>query len=519
MKVDTQRPVAGGRGDGSAGWGVIVASLVAWAALALAPSALLAQQQRMQEMVDEATDHYDMLEIDKAEGKLQQAIDLGEDEGVEGEALARAYMMLGVVRYGADKDKQAALAQFEKAAAEDADVSLPDVYATPTLEEAMEEAHASVETPPEPSGQQESVDDAEQVDEFTHEPVASARAGEPLTIEASVPPDLSVETVYVKFRRYDQDDWQRVDLEAADATQFAAEIEGDRVYTSQVAYYLKAVDAAGEVQASSGSDDEPHTITILGSSDFEPERAGGDGEDEGAGDEESDRASAETDTGDGEPSGKSASRSAYIDVGGGTAAGFLPGGRPTANPDHDVSAGLAPAFGHLRLGGGAMLSERASLGLYIRWQFAPGQDFEAIRRRNQSQAYEGFRDGECLGTGVPGDCLIGLKYRWFFTDTSDLGVYSSFGGGVGRTRHWLRLKEQASTAFCADRETHQQAQGGEYCYRRDTVRPGWMHFGAGGGVTYQLNDSVALMGEAYLQVLFPDAAINLDLNVGPQFRF
>jgi hypothetical protein len=497
-------------------------------AVGLAPRAAVPQEQKVEQMVEEASGKYDMLEIGAAEKKLEQAIDFAEQKGVSGTPLARAHMMLGVVRYGAKKEKQVALTAFKDAMAEDPGIELPDVYETPTLKKLMEKARASVDTSPESSGQADGSDSssARDVDEFTHEPPASATAGEPLTIEAFVPTDVSVAAVYVKFQRYDQDGtWQRVNLQAKNATKFAADIAGRRVYTSQIAYYVEAVDDSGEVVGRSGSASKPHTVTVLGSSNFDPRQADRQETSEGTSDEEmAEGMDEETDAPEPSPTDSGSDEEggdppvAYFDLGGGTAAGFLPGGQPTANPDHDVSAGLAPAFGHARIGAGAFLSEQASLGIYMRWQFAPSQDFDAIRARNEG-SYSGFADGECLGTGLPGDCLLGVKYRWFFTNTPDLGLYSSFGAGVGRVRHWLRLKENAEAQFCSDKPTYQQAGGTEYCYRRDTVRPGWVHFGVGGGVTYEINDVFALMGEAYMQVLFPDAAINLDINVGPQFRF
>lgn len=510
------------------GWGLVVGTVVA--SVGVAPRAAVAQDEKVGRMVDEASNKYDMLEIGAAEKKLERAIEFAEQKGVSGAPLARAHMMLGVVRYGATKDKQVALTAFKDAVAADPAIELPDVYETPTLKKLMEEARSSVDTSPEPSAQakDDGAGSARDVDEFTHEPPASATAGESLTIEAFVPTDMSVAAVYVRFQRYDQDTtWQRVDLEAKNATKFAADIEGRRIYTSQVAYYVQAVDDSGEVVARSGSAEEPHTVTVLGSSNYDPRQAARDEASEGGPADDEMASEMDEEPGDTEPaptdegseSDDGDSPVAYFDLGGGTAAGFLPGGQPTANPDHEVSAGLAPAFGHARIGAGAFLSERASLGIYMRWQFSPSQDFDAIRARNDRGSYSGFADGECLGTGLPGDCLLGVKYRWFFTNTPDLGLYSSFGAGVGRVRHWLRLKENAETQFCSDKPTYQQAGGTEYCYRRDTVRPGWVHFGVGGGVTYEINDVFALMGEAYMQVLFPDAAINLDINVGPQFRF
>ena len=512
--------------------------LLAVAAVTTIPRPAVAQDSQVRELTKQATNDYDTLKIKQAEQKLEEAIRIGESQGASGSAIAKAYVMLAVVRYGATRKKEAALNAFKKALKNDPDAEVPSVYQTPTLSKLMKKAKEAV-GPPSGGGstsQGPGAGPKREVDEFTHEPIASAQAGEKLLVEAFVPTDMPASSVYFIFKRYNQNEWQQAKLKATNATRFATEVDGYRIYTSQISYYLEAVDSSGNVLARSGEENRPHNITVLGSSSFDHEAAKKKAmarkrrQQEQKQKEKRQKRQDETDRSAGGKKGGSRTDAgakgegrdgpvAYLDFGGGTAFGFLPGGTPTANPTREVQPGIAPAFGHLRLGGGYIFENTAQLGIYIRWQFSPVQNFAEIRKQNPNRSYSGFADGECLGTGLSGDCLLGVKYRWFFTRDKSFRVYSSVGGGFGRVRHWLRLKEDANSSFCNNRETIEKPSGKSYCYRRDTVRPGWLHFGVGGGFAWDFNETVGLLGEAYLQVLFPDTAINLDITLGPQFRF
>jgi len=493
---------------------------------------------RIESLVDSASSDYDNLEIPSSIEKLERAIELGEEQNASDSVVARAYVMLGVVRYGKTRDKDKALEAFERAAKRDPEASIPNVYETPTLSELMKQAKESVGTGAGTGAERE-------VDEFDHEPISSAQAGEPLLVEAFVPTDLAAETVEFVFKRYNQDEWSRVELEATNATRYAEEVPGYRIYSPQITYYLVVRNSAGDVVARSASESEPHTFTVLGNAGFDPEEAkeeylarqeedeeereGRDedeteqvDEDEDA-DEKADEKADDTDELDRPSDDRNVG---YVDVGAGTGLGLLTGGtlKPTANSDRPIQPGVTSAFAHLRIGGGYVLPNGAQLGLYFRFQFLPTQDFDQIRNDPQSPNYRGFADGPCLGSELPGDCLLGAKYRWFFSEPTPVQWFSSIGAGFGRVRHWLRLRERVAddrNGFCEreNKTIRQNDQGEDFCFRADTARPGWIHLGVGGGLTYELTQTVSLLGEAYLQFFFPDTGFNLDVNIGPQFRF
>jgi opacity protein-like surface antigen len=491
---------------------VLALTAVGFGTLVVQPSEAVAQgtEETIEGMLEQAINDYDVLQIADSKKKLNDAIELARSEGVSGPVVADVYVMLGIVEYADSRDKAQTKEYFLSALREDRSAEIDPVYQSPTLVDVMEEARNEVGPAPPDGG--DSGDGGEAtVSGFEHEPVVSARAGEPLELEAFMPPDMPVYRVYAYYRHFGEDEYEKLEMSATSATRFAVDIPKDQVRTSQIDYFIEAEDRAGSVLANAGSANTPFNITILGSGDIQPPDGGdgGDGRDGGDG----------GDGGD-EPVGPS-DKVAYMNLSGGTGIGFLGGGEPTARPNVPVKGGVAPAFAHGLLDAGYIINKKSTIGLYFRWQFSPAQDFEVIPE--QSKEATGFptTKQECLGLGLPGDCLLGVKYRYFFQNNDTLRLYSSGGAGVGRVRHWIRLKQYITSetrAECADKEKFSDARG-EYCYVRDTVRSGWAHAGAGLGIEFPLSENVALAGDAFLYLLVPEVAFNLDASAGLHFRF
>ncbi len=481
--------------------------------LVVQPAEAVAQsaEAKLEGMLEQAINDYDVLQIADSKKKLQQAIDLAKNEGVSGPVVANIYVMLGIVEFADTRDKAQTKTYFMSALRESRSVEIDPVYQSPTLVELMDEAREEVGPAPDDGGGEGTDDGGEAtVSGFEHEPVTSARAGESLELEAFMPPDMPVYRVYAYYRHFGEEEYRQLEMSATSATRFAVEIPKDDVRTSQIDYYIEAEDRAGSVLANAGSNTAPFNITILGSGDLAPPKDDDDADDGG-----DDRDSIDDD--DVGPSDKVA----YMNLSAGSAIGFLGGGEPTARPNVPVKGGVAPAFAHGLLDAGYIINETSTIGLYFRWQFSPAQDFAVIPE--QSKEASGFptTEQECLGLGLPGDCLLGVKYRYFFQNTDTLRLYSSGGAGVGRVRHWIRLKQYINAqtrAECSDKPQFEDDRG-EYCYVRDTVRAGWAHVGAGLGVEFPLSEHVALAGDAFLYLLVPRVAFNLDASAGLHFRF
>lgn len=463
------------------------------------PSVAVAQSEidgELQKRLDSAIEDYDFLQIQDAEKKLEEAVALAERKGVEtNPVLAKVYVMLGIVRFAATRDEATTEDVFVKGVEADPSVKIDPVYETPTLKDIMSRARmrakpTATQTPPPSAG-----------DGLTHESIQTADAGKDLEVEAFTPVELPVYKVFLHYRGIDETDYERIEMSPTSNTRFAVTIPGAKLTSSQVEYYILAEDRGGNIIDQKGSPDNPLSIVILGSGGIDPEEVAPDDDDD-------------------QPDPTGTSRQwVYISLLGGTDFGFLPGGTPTANPEREVNPGFVPAFGHLVLDAGVRITESAHLGIFFRWQFAPAQDFTLI----QTDPGSGFWDTEeeCLGLGLSGDCIIGLKYKWFFSNDGPLKLYSSAGSGVGRVRNWLRLKEDGASPACAGKslEADATSSSGEICFIKDTVRTGWLHFGVGGGLAYAITDFMDLTADAYLMLLVPDTSLNVDINGGVSFRF
>lgn len=485
------------------------------AGVAVAPSVAFAQSERqLEKALQQAMDDYDILEIGAAEKKLEDAIDDANSGGVTGPVLAKLYVMLGVVRFAGTADETLTREAFVQAVQEDPAAAVPDVYLTPDLEEIMSDARDEVGVEP-----KEKKSDKPTIG-ITHTPITDVTASEPVIFEAFVPRDMPVYRMWVFFRIMGDEQWKKVELQPTNAERFAVQVPGDEFHSSQFDYYIHAEDRGGNVIGNAGTASGPINVVVLGSSGIEkPPPNGGENGDE-----------------DLKPTVQRDSI-AYVSLLGGTSPSFLfgegAGNQPTANPVHPVTPGLAIAFGHVLLDAGVTINERMHLGLFFRYQFAPYQDFAQLGNSPTATGGSGFWDAkeECLRLGLPGDCILGLKYKYFISDSEKVRIYSSVGAGVGRTRNWLRLKQAVDgpggaqqcegkpTEFTPVTRDDGVTEDVEFCYVRDTVRLGWLHFGVGGGAEIPLNDILSFVVDGYLMFLAPVNGLNLDLSGGLQVKF
>lgn len=471
-------------------------------------------QVQLDTYLETAKDDFDMLMLDEARVSLQAGIDLALTEGVRNETVAELFIFLGIVHNASGEDENAQAA-FIKAVETFPAVELDPLYATPDLEALMNQARQQARPPaPDPESDQDSrsnESDADLLEDLVHEPVRRGRGNEEIVIEARVPEDLPVFRVYLYFRRFGEDDFQRKELLPRDSVNFAVTLEPHEVYSSQIEYYISGENRAGESITEAGRRALPFRITLLGDTDRTTPP--------------NDRqVRAPVDSNDPARLAQGARASGfYTTLLFGSDLGFLPGTTPpTANAQRIVTPGIAPAFAHAALDLGWRISALNNLGLYFRWQFSPAQNFDLLPEdRFDASAPFWQHEEECFGLGLSGDCLFGVRYQRVIT-TKLPQFYSSVGLGVGRIRNWLRLKEATSlnnpNPACMNREIYTDPGVGDFCYIRDTVRTGWAHFGIGGGMYFPMNDKLDLVADTYLMILVPDTSVNLDLNVGLRFR-
>lgn len=496
---------------------LVVAPTTAWASSA---------EDRLGELLEEAEEGYDMLYFEDAEEAIREGIQLADREDIRSQAVAELYVLLALIRH-ADGEDTLAEDAFVQAIETYPDIEVDPFYRTPATEELMERAGERADPPPfdepgvdppddDPSPDIDDPPPEDEVDPLTHSPIPRADAGESLVFRAEIPADLPIFRVHIHHRRFGEDDFVQDEMDPTDATGFSYTLDANQVHTSQIEYFITAIDRSGDVVAESGRRTNPHRISVIGDADRTDTPPDGD---------------VPVDPDD-DPRPPDAT-GFFGALAFGTDLGFLPGGTPpTANQDRSVSPGIAPAFAHSLIDLGWRLTENNNVGMYFRWQFAPAQDFSSpvIEDNLDHDASFVRHQDECFGFGLPGDCLLGLKYeRIVSTDVPEF--YSSVGLGVGRVRNWLKLKqttapedsEESPDPAClfedgSRRETHFDDDIGHYCELRDTVRTGWFHFGVGGGMYIPITDMMDLVTDTYLMVHVPDTSVNLDINIGMRFR-
>lgn len=485
----------------------IVLALCSVGVVTLVSAPVWAQDADIERLLNSAIENYDILEIDEARDKIEQAIDLAVDSNINaGPLLGKLYIMRGVIEYAASGDEDAVQEIFRKAVVAESTMDVPGVYRTPDLEAILARARETVGTT--------APDRVPSSAGITHNALTDVDARKAVVFEAFVPRDMPVYKMFVYFRIMGEDAWKKVEMQPTNAERFAVQVQGNEFYASQFDYYIVAEDRGGNAVGTSASESAPHNAVVLGSGDVtKPDEP-------------------DPDKPPREPRDPS-DTIMYIAAMFGTSPGLLTGAEnntPTAHPDRDVSPGLAIGFGHFALDVGATLTPKMYLGLFFRFQFAPAQPFEGLPPTTTTGG-SGFwnTQAECLGLGLPGDCILGLKYRLFINDNQKFRLFSTVGIGVGRVRNWLRLKQQTAPnnptgqALCANKKTFVGTTGSgdtvEFCYIRDTVRTGWLHFGAGGGAAIHINDFTDIILDSYLMVLAPVTSVNLDLSGGLMFKF
>ena len=97
-------------------------------------------EEKLEGMLEQAINDYDVLQIADSKKKLKDAIDIARNEGVSGQRSPNIYVMLGIVEYADTRDKAQTKEYFLSALREDRSAQIDPVYQSPTLVELMEEA-------------------------------------------------------------------------------------------------------------------------------------------------------------------------------------------------------------------------------------------------------------------------------------------------------------------------------------------------------------------------------------------
>lgn len=451
--------------------GVVLAALLC-AAVLVAPSPVAAQDSasRVSALVDQAMADYDMLQLDAAQAALGEAIRISQEQGVRTSAAAQAWVMSGVINYALTGDATQALNPFVEALLIDPETAINPYYATPTLDEIMEQARMIVPAPSEPAPPVQPSPPPQPVQPpppptqarpvIGHTPVREGRAGAPVAITVTIPVEVPAARVVLNFKGLRDTNFYTVELAPQpDGVSFGGSIPASATQGQvQVEYFVAAFDRGGQLLGSTANERGPYTVTLLGNVG-------------GPDDRSRDRRS--RDRRDSDERGTIA----HLSLGAGTGFG-LATQSPRANGDRvDLNPGLASTPLHLGFELG-IAPTRGQLHLvpFLRMQLVS------------------------LDTGTEIEPLGGLKIRYFLQDDRKFRLYAQGGFGYGDVVHFVSLPD---------------IDGGVI----DTTVEGPVHIGAGVGFGYFFTRNVALQVDSYLMAMFARTSVHLDVTAGMMFAF
>lgn len=359
--------------------------LLGFVLLCALPGAL-AQRSELQSALQQAQISYDDFGYGEAERQLEDAIGLAERLGLEQDpVVAQLYLFLGVVRHTTSGEGPAELA-FIEALKIDPNAFLNPDYATPVLNQILDRARASVPQPVNPVTPIEPTPVVGR--ELEHAPVTTANAGVPLTFTAKVAATVPLYRMQLSYRRYGERSYSTIEMNPSDPTTFRVQLPGSEIYSSQLDYFIEALDRTGGILVATGGPLSPLNVIVFGGEGYKPP-PGGHGP----------KAP--------EQSGPRQYVFAQVLAGGGIG---LATGTPVVMTEQEVNTGVAPAPFHVLAELGIMITNDLHLSGFYRKQIVEEED------------------------------LFGAKLRWWFDNEGPWRSFTGVGGGYGYVRHTVDLR-------------------------------------------------------------------------------
>ncbi len=443
----------------------------------------------------DAVNAYQTKKFDEAKKILKEALDLAEANGLEQHPItARTHIHMGIVIIGGFHQRDLGIKQFKKALAIEPTINLTKALVTPEMTDAFAEAKAggagggaspppseapsneAPSEPPPPPPAPEAPPPENTGSGLTHEAVMQGKQGSAISITVGVSPDLKFDKLVLAYRPEGASEFLGREMKSVAEGRYGAEIPTSATGGNVVAYYIEAEDAEGNPVASKGTVDSPMVIALSSSRSaairkvVEPEHP-----------EEEEEA----------PTYRYFAALLF-----GTGFGWATG---VGDVNHDVSinpAGMALAgLGQLAPEVGYWMSSSLMLSLQLRYQFVTGTTDVYANGKVYHAADYAFA------------AFAKATWRW---GEDKFHPFFSLAAGGGQIRHVVTFGTKLIPADCGPHMN-------QTCV--DTIAAGPILIGPGGGITYDLTDRLAVVGQANSVLGFPTFTFNIDLNVGVAVGF
>lgn len=243
---------------------LLAATFVAFATL-FCFSAEVHAQRALQQVLDlnrQGMEAYNNLEIEQAQGLLNQALEAAQRGHVTGSPLARTYMNLGIVSIGGMGDNGAGLQFFTQAIQADRNVALDPLTSTPDIQTVFTMAQqrsrgTTPTTEPEPTPDPEPTAGGS---DLPHSPAAEQLQQTALPVFIEVPNNPA--HVYLYYRATGMREFRRVEMERV-CRGYGIEVPCGEVFAGTVAYYIVAFARDGSPLGFAGSQSAPIEVNIV----------------------------------------------------------------------------------------------------------------------------------------------------------------------------------------------------------------------------------------------------------------
>ena len=475
----------------------VLAALLASPARALADAAPDPDEavDQITQMNRDAVTAFQAKKYEDARKVLKQALDLASSAGLDKHPIkARTHIHFGIVAIVGFNQRDLGIKQFKKAIEIQADIGLTKALVTPDLAAAFTEAKSSgaTATPatppatptPTPTPTPASTPSEPDVPAsgLVHEPVSEGKQGSAISVTVGVQNDLQFEKIILAYRPEGATEFLGREMKEVADGRYGAEIPTSATSGGTVAYYIEAEDAEGAPIAARGSVDNPLVIHLLGVGISH--RTGDDEDEEEDEDEEG------------------PDHRYFVGMLVGSGVGWASGTGDT-NADIPINpSGLAVAgVGQIAPEVGYWLSSSLMLSLQLRYEYITGTTdiYETTQTmcpnkicHTANYAFAAF-----------------AKATWKF-GSEKFHPFFSLAAGGGRIRHVVSYQRNPSAQNCGP--GHNQT-----CI--DTIGAGPVLLGPGGGIMYDLTESLSGVLQVNSVLAFPDFSAHVDGNLGVAYNF
>ena len=429
------------------------------------------------ELTRSAMEDYDFFELESADNKLLQAVQIVETLGISDASAANIYIAQGIVSFGRFKDSAPAIADerafsaFLKALTINKDVVIPNDYRTAELETVLDRARKAIATAPKSA----TIVLNTTKPEIKHDAIASNNRCVPMEVRAIVPAHPDIYRVTLHYAAGDSG-FETLEMQPAiqKTDELVAIIPGLATTGNRIQYYIEARNRAGEIVDNVATSLQPLTTVMVGECEGVPQE--------------------EIVESYGDPLFQ-------FSVMVGTGLGYVYGDVENCqvnsscnSSDGKISGGMASLPAHLRFSGMFNLPHHLQLGIYLRGQIVN------ITANSLSSNVLSAMSGNDFPEKY--NIMVGIAFRWLAIAKQPYRLYIGLEAGWGGANASVFMGEKYGNFI----DIH--------------LFKGPFHITPEIGFLWTFHKNIGLNIELAIPIHFPTRpSFHMDLSIGPYFQF